>query len=157
MNKKFTLTNETIQHNGHTLHRIKALRDFSDVKKDDIGGWVETETNLSQYGDCWVYNDAKVYDNARVFNNAKMSGKAEVYDKAKICDNVWIWNHAKISGEAIVYENAVVGGYVEVTGFVEIGRGSRLSGAVRFDGDTTISKLLLTECQDTDYYEKQFT
>lgn len=31
--KKYTLTGETIKHDGHTLHRIQALNDFSDVKK----------------------------------------------------------------------------------------------------------------------------
>ena len=31
----------TIEFEGRVLHRIKALRDFGDVRKDDIGGYVE--------------------------------------------------------------------------------------------------------------------
>ena len=56
MKRKYELTDETIQINGKTLHRIKALKDFGDVKKGDIGGYVENEWNLSQDGECWIYN-----------------------------------------------------------------------------------------------------
>ena len=49
MSKKYELTDETMEWEGHTLHRIKALRDFNDVKAGDLGGWVESEDNLSQY------------------------------------------------------------------------------------------------------------
>lgn len=110
MEKKYIiLTDKTLEFNGHTLHRIKALKDFSCVKKGDIGGWVECENNLSRYGDCWIYDDAKVMDSATVLENANVSGNAEVYGRAKICGDAWVWNNAKISGEVIVNENAVVG------------------------------------------------
>ena len=36
--KKFELTNDVIEIDGITLHRIKALKDFSDVKAGDLGG-----------------------------------------------------------------------------------------------------------------------
>lgn len=64
MEKKYKLTEETLKIYGHVLHRIMALRDFGDVRKCDIGGWVENEDNLSHYDDCWVYNNAEVYGNA---------------------------------------------------------------------------------------------
>ena len=35
MDKKYRLTNETIIHEGVTLHRIEALRDFGNIKKGD--------------------------------------------------------------------------------------------------------------------------
>ena len=53
--KKYKLTNETIVHLGFTLYRIEALMDFSDVKKGDKGGFVQSENNLSQLGNAWVY------------------------------------------------------------------------------------------------------
>lgn len=40
--------------NERTLYSIRALRDFGDVKAGDFGGWIESEDNLSQAGDCWV-------------------------------------------------------------------------------------------------------
>lgn len=47
MEKKFRLTNETINFNDVTLYRIEALRDFSDIKVGDKGGYIEKEGNLS--------------------------------------------------------------------------------------------------------------
>ena len=68
--KKYKLTDESITIYGRRLYRIEALIDFSDVEKGDKGGFIESEKNLSQKGDCWVYGDAKVYGNAEVVNNA---------------------------------------------------------------------------------------
>ena len=38
MDKKYELTDETMEFDGHTLHRIRALKSFSDVMKGDLGG-----------------------------------------------------------------------------------------------------------------------
>lgn len=70
MEKKYKLTEETLEIDGHVLHRIMALRDFGDVRKGDFGGWVENEDNLSHDDDCWVYNNAQVYGEARVCGEA---------------------------------------------------------------------------------------
>ena len=82
MEKKYRLTEEFINIDGRTLHRIEALRDFGNVKKDDKGGFIENEDNLSQSDDCWVYDDAMVYGNARVYGHA------------------WVLSHAKVYGDA---------------------------------------------------------
>ena len=87
MDKKYELTDETKEYHGNTLHRIKALRDFGYVKKDDLGGWIEKEDNLSHEGDCWIYGNARVYDYARVYGNAIVCDNARVYDNAIVCGN----------------------------------------------------------------------
>ena len=44
MCKKYELLKDKhIEYRGKTLYRIKALRDFYNVKKGDIGGYVESE------------------------------------------------------------------------------------------------------------------
>ena len=48
--KKYKLTDECITLGDKKLYLIEALRDFSDVKKGDKGGFVENERNLSQHG-----------------------------------------------------------------------------------------------------------
>lgn len=59
------------------VYRIKALKDFDDIKKGDLGGYIESEKNLSQFGNCWIgknvhlYSDALVTDNARVETDIK--------------------------------------------------------------------------------------
>ena len=70
MEKKYKLTEETIEWCGYTLHRIEALKDFADVKAGDKGGWVEKEDNLAHIGDAWVCGDAEVYGNAKVCGDA---------------------------------------------------------------------------------------
>lgn len=91
--KKFELTADRIEEKGVTLHRIKALIDFGDVKAGELGGYVEKEENLSQYGNAWVYRHAKVfgnacvYGNAWVYDNAQVHGDAYVYGDAWICDD----------------------------------------------------------------------
>lgn len=80
--KKYELTDETIEVYGTALHRIKALKDFGNVKKGELGGYVESERNLSQEGNCWVCDNARVYSNAKVFGNAEVCGNAEVFGNA---------------------------------------------------------------------------
>ena len=43
MEKKY----ELIPSDREGLYRVKALRDFNDVKKGDIGGYIQSERNLS--------------------------------------------------------------------------------------------------------------
>ena len=69
--KKYELTSETKVINGLELHRIKAIESFGSVEKGELGGWIESEKNLSQDGDAWVF------DNARVYGDAKVSGNAD--------------------------------------------------------------------------------
>lgn len=57
---KYELTSETKTLGSRTLYRIKALCDFGEVKSGDLGGFIEKEDNLSQYGNAWVSGNAKV-------------------------------------------------------------------------------------------------
>lgn len=75
--KKYELTDETIDVSGTTLHRIKALKDFGNVKKGELGGYVESERNLSQEGNCWVCGNAKVCGDAELCGDAKVCGDAD--------------------------------------------------------------------------------
>ena len=70
MEKKYKLTDETIEVEGKALYRIEALKDFCEIKKGDKGGFIESEDNLSHEGNAWVYDDARVYDNSWVYDHA---------------------------------------------------------------------------------------
>ena len=87
MSKKYEMTNDFIYNGTRKLYRIKALKDFNDVKAGDIGGYIEKESNLSHEDIAWVYGDAKVYGNARVGGDAMVYGNATVYGDAKVYDN----------------------------------------------------------------------
>jgi predicted acyltransferase (DUF342 family) len=104
---KYKLTDEKIKHNDKTLYRIQALKDFGNVKAGDLGGWIQSETSLSQNGDCWVYDEARIFGNARVFGNAK------------VFDNAWVYDTAQVYGYARVYDDAQVYGDTEIkNGFI---------------------------------------
>ncbi|WP_375680951.1 MULTISPECIES: hypothetical protein [unclassified Bartonella] len=85
--KKYKLTDETIKVDRITLYRIRALKDFGDVKKGDFSGFVESERNLSHDDNCWVGDEAWVYENAYVYENAKVYEDAEFYNNAKVGGN----------------------------------------------------------------------
>lgn len=78
MEKKYKLTDETINLCGKKLFRIKALKDFEDVKKGDKGGFIEDEHNLSHDGNSWVDGNAMVYGDARVYGDAWVCGNIKI-------------------------------------------------------------------------------
>lgn len=120
---KYKLTDETIIINGHILHRIQALKDFDLVAKGDLGGFVESEENLSHEGNCWIYDNAKVYDNAlitkdaqiydraEIFNSASITGLVNVGGSAKIFGNAYLANNVIVKGKAKIYDNAYISGF----------------------------------------------
>ena len=130
MEKKYELTDITINWHGRVLHRIKALRDiecgwiFRDVSVGELGGFIEKEENLSHEGDCWIFQDAKVYDNAIVTGDAQVFQDAQVYDNAKIGGTSIISDNAQIHGNATIDfdipKNIWCDGKSEIDGYAEI-------------------------------------
>ena len=68
--RKYELTANQINITGTTLYQIRAIRDFGGIKRGDIGGYIQSENNLSHNGNAWVYGNARVRGNARVCDNA---------------------------------------------------------------------------------------
>ena len=138
MEKKYKLTDETINVNGKTLYRIKSLKDFGNVKKGDKGGFVEKEENLSQSGDCWVYDNAKVYNNAKVFDYADIYGNAEVFGNAIVSGNARVYGNAKVYHYAMVYDNAEVCDNAIISGNAEVYHYAAVYGNARVFGNAEI-------------------
>ena len=115
MEKKYKLTDETINVGGKKLCRIEALKDFRDVKKGYKGGFIEDEHNLSHDGNSWVYGDAMVYGGAIVCGDAWVYGNARVYDGAMVCGGAWVFGNARVYGGAMVYGCARVCGDAEIS------------------------------------------
>lgn len=142
------------------LHRIRALRQVrEDVPVGTLGGFVQSEANLSQGNDdTWLYDDsvsrdeACVCDDARLYEQAMAQdlalarGSVIMYGNAIACDNAivtggHICNDALVCGNARVRENTVthiapvVAGHCVVMGdlagkVVVSGSGSILPGQV---------------------------
>ncbi|MCT8543978.1 hypothetical protein KZ368_04065 [Glaesserella parasuis] len=59
--KKYELLkDDTVNHHGRTLYRIKALITFGSVAAGELGGYIETEKNLDHSGNARVYGNALV-------------------------------------------------------------------------------------------------
>lgn len=108
--KKFELTEENIIRSGTNLFRIRSLISFGNVKKGDLGGFIEKESNLDHSGDAWVYGDAEVYSDARICGNAWVYGYARVGGSAYVCDDSEIYENACVDGNSYVGGDAKVGG-----------------------------------------------
>lgn len=92
---KYELTDVSTTYRANirtTTYRIRALRDIPrhGVKAGDLGGWISSKSNLSQYDDAWVGGDAVVLQDALVANNAS------------VCDKAFIAAYAVISSSATV-------------------------------------------------------
>ncbi|MDO9649675.1 polymer-forming cytoskeletal protein [Glaesserella parasuis] len=115
--KKYELLkDDTVEHFGRTLYRIKALITFGLVGAGQLGGYIETEKNLDHSGNAWVYDNALVYGNARVFGNACVYDNALVYGNARVCGNAWMCGNARVFGNAWMCGNARVFGKAWVYG-----------------------------------------
>lgn len=118
--KKFELlTTDTKDLFGRKLFRIRALRDFGNVKAGELGGYVEKEGNLSHYGNAWICDDAKIYNDAEIYGDAEISGNAKICGDAVICDNV------VICGDAEIYGNAKISGNADYLCFKGLGSSNR--------------------------------
>ena len=136
--KKYEIVkSNSIIHGGKTLCRIRALRDFNTtygekVYEGVLGGYIETENNLSQEGTCWIFDNAKVYGDAQVYGDAEVYGevwvfgKAEVYGNAIIHGDAKVYDNAQIYENAEVYEEARVYGNAKILGKAEIGDCSQI-------------------------------
>ena len=150
MDKKYKLTEESINFFDKKLYRIEALKDFSEIKKGDKGGYVENENNLSHTGNCWIYNnarvlgkakvfnDAKVFDNVKIFNEAQVYGNALVGGNALICGNALVYGEAQVYGRGLVGGNAWVDGNARVFGSAQVCDNAWVCGNARVFGSARV-------------------
>ena len=123
--KKYEIT-DTAHPVYPELHRIRAMRQVrEDVSVGTLGGYVQSEANLSQGNDdAWLYDDsisrheasvcggAQLHDQAVAQDLALVTGSAVMYDQAAVCDNAivtagCIRDEAFVLGNARIRENTV--------------------------------------------------
>lgn len=144
------ITSTKITLDGKRLYRPKALKSFAcqwrKVKEGDIGGFIQSENNLSQEGTCWVFDKAIVYDQARVTGDAmvsceaKISDKVEVSEKARVTGSAAVRRNAKICGNSIVSEYATITDYAVVADASVISGETVIKNYTELKGKTLIRK-----------------
>jgi hypothetical protein len=114
MEKKYELlADDCLRAGDRTVYRIRALRDFADVTRGELGGYVQDEFSLSHTGHAWVADVAQVYgSHGCVRDNGRVSGEAWVLGRvdgdAQICDLVVIAEGAHIGGRTMVCGDEIV-------------------------------------------------
>lgn len=134
--KKYEFTGETRKLSPtRILHRIRAVIDIpsAGVNAGDIGGWIESDSNLSHDNDAWVGGSAWVFGNALVFGYARVDGSALVYDNACVGGNAWVGDNAWVGS------NARVGGNARVSGSAWVSDDARVCGNAWVGGDAHIN------------------
>lgn len=126
--RKYEFTGETKGFSGHTLHRIRAVRDFDTefchVKAGDLGGWIESEKNLDQDYTAWVADEAMVFEKACVSEEACVSGHAQVFGEAIVTGGAEVTDNARIFGTAFILD------FVKIYGDTQFCGDTMVSGAV---------------------------
>lgn len=102
------------------LHRIRARCQVNEqVGPGALGGYVQTEDNLSQDGTCWIYDqaicceeavvedDGRMFDGAVARGSALISGDAKMFERAVAEGNSSFFSgelkeDARLSGNAVV-------------------------------------------------------
>ena len=174
--KKYRLTDETneIQLGGSTekfkVYRIQALRELTHFKRKnpitihvgDLGGWVESERNLSHEGESWIADEAVAFMNGRVEddayvagtaavfgnsfvkNTASVRGDAEIFDRAVISDSGRIWGNGAVGGTASVSQEGCVHNHgrvmdeAKITGKGKVIQNGSVTGSARISDLATV-------------------
>lgn len=118
---------------GNTRGSLKRIRRISDGA---LGGWIESECNLSHEGQCWVS------DNALVFGDAWVSDNAEVSRNAQVSGDAWVFGNAQVSGDARVAGNAWVFGDAQVAGDAWVAGNAQVFGDAQVAGNARITSVV---------------
>jgi len=106
--RKYEFTGKTQNYDGTVLRQIRRISD------GEVGGWIESEHNLSHQNDCWVSGngkvsgDAWVHGVAKVFGDCQVSGNAQVFGDCQVSGNCHVSGEAWVHGDAWVYGDARV-------------------------------------------------
>ena len=137
MNTKYEITD--ITHEKYPfLYRIRALRDIgTEVKAGDLGGFVESESNLSfePEDDAWIFNDAIAAGDGFVDKGSILR------DRAVVCDSAYASHGAELTGDSRAEDDAYIRG-------AKLSRCARVSGSgmVLQSPNTKVSPILSGSC-----------
>lgn len=173
-NKYMSTENVKTLADGTLLYQIMSVKDFeltdgTKIEGGTLGGWLESEINLSTTGSSWVQDGAYVYGDAvvledavikdfamvkdravvkgqavisgyaQVTDDAQVMGRSVVTDNARISKEAQVGNRSTIFGRAYVTHQAKVGQYAQVGGDVIVQGTALVIGDNRYDGQEIIT------------------
>lgn len=150
-NLKYEITD--IAHEKYPfLHRVRALRDIdSQVKAGDLGGFVESESNLSAEANdrAWIFDDAIAAGNAYVDMDSLLKENAVACDNAYVSHGAVLSGHARAEDDAYL-RGAVMNGSARVSGFAQIIRVPGQFGTPLLSGHCQVYGVIRGDVRVTD-------
>ena len=173
--EKIASDNSSVQDFSYPLYRVRALKYFRaganggqnapvEVFPGQLGGFVSSEKNLSQRGDCWIADsafaigdsvvtdnaylggkavisggallgeDAYVTGSASVLWGATVAGKANLTDRARLCGKTIVRGYATVRDDAVCGGESIVQGHALVEGLAAVLGSSLIEGEVHISG-----------------------
>ena len=138
-NQKYEITE--IAHEKYPfLHRIRALRDIgSEVKAGALGGFVESEDNLSVRpgDDAWIFDDAIACNDAYVDKGSYLRGNAIACGHAYVSRGTLLAGHARVEDDAYI-RGAVLTDHARASGFAVIVYNQDTGGVPMLSGQSAV-------------------
>ncbi len=109
MQKKYEITD--IAHPRYPwLHRIRAICQVNEqVSPGMLGGYVQTEDNLSQEGTCWIYDQAAACEGALVSKDGRMYDGTMAKDSALVSGNIRMFECSRAEGHSCLLSGELKG------------------------------------------------
>lgn len=117
---KYKLTGKFKMCMGEKAYQIQALRNFDTIQAGDLGGYIQSEHNLSHSGLCWVAQNAIVCLQAQVLGNAWAMDCAIVKDDAILRGNAYVFDRVTLRGKCVIEDNVTLHGTIVVGGKVHL-------------------------------------
>ena len=145
------VASDTKVEDGRKLTRVRL------VSKGTLGGYIESQDNLSQSGSCFLDDQSRAYGQARITDDAQLHGLAK--DSARLSGRgqVYgaIYGHGQVKDDAVVYgqvyDNAVVEGSASVHG--QVFGNAKVEGHAQVYG--TVSGSVVISGSETLYGNRQ--
>lgn len=123
---------------GCPMFRIRALRDFGNIKAGDLGGYVSGEHNLCHEGNAWIADEAQASGRSRVYGDALLADRARMFDGAQLYETAQARGDVQIGGNTQIYGRAQISEFVTVSDNAQIFDDARIRGSIRIRGDAWI-------------------
>ena len=119
--KKYTFTGETREYLDKTLKRVVRIED------NLVGGWIESEHNLSHDGNCFVFDNAIVMDDARVIDNAIVKDFGVIMNNGLVKDNGVVKDCGLVKDNGVVKDYCIVKGNALILNNMVVSKGDIIS------------------------------
>lgn len=145
---RYEFTGETMEVAGVAVRRIRSLRRIGWKPAGTLGGWIESERNLSQIArpdsrawvgdDAVVMGDTRVAEDGMVMGDAVVKGRCVITGRGRVDGSARLEGNAHVRGNATVFGNAHIRGTVRITDHCQVNDNARISGAVWLSGTCSI-------------------